>query len=110
MPPCAMSSSFSLDSHCSKSSRFAHANAHVIESDVPLVERFGAPVRKLVETDQGLADRPYNVAEWSGVLVEDRFGVEEPFVPWDAATQVGDGQRNVRDRRKVSHASLPFLS
>lgn len=60
----------------------------VIEANSALVEWFVAHwVRELVEADECLADEPDDVAERSGVLVEDGFRTEERFVPRDTSIQ-----------------------
>ena len=41
-------------------------------------QTFGSTGWELVKTDQcASAERPYDVPEWSGVLIDDWFGLEE---------------------------------
>src|SRR4051812_16448551 len=54
---------------------------YVIEAYPSFVERLRAPIGELVQAHQGGPHRPHHMTERTGVLVEDRLGVEQPLVP-----------------------------
>src|SRR3954453_12397400 len=78
----------------------------MVEPDPALVERPGGRVRELVQADERATDGPYDVTEWSRVLVQHRLRSEQLLVPRNTAIQIAHGQSDVCDRRKVRHGVL----
>src|SRR5689334_9144403 len=82
----------------------------VVQSNPTLIERASCGIRELVEADKRAADRPYDVTERSGVLVQYRLRSEQLLVPRNTAVQIADGKSDVGDRRKVGHGVLQRIS
>ncbi len=112
MPPLAMPSSLSRDSHCSSSDLFAHANAKMVEPGSAFVKGFrSVRIGEVMDPDQRLpTQQPDHMVERPGVFIDDGRTSEESFVPGPTPTQITDGQRDVGDARKFRHASLLEMS
>jgi hypothetical protein len=83
----------------------------VIQTDPTLIERLVARwIGELMEPHQRLADEPDDMAEGSGIFVEDWFCVEQRSVPGNAPIQIADRQRAVSNSRKLRHPHSPLRS